>query len=68
VLGEAPPIDSTGDPLLCRAWTLLGTPTIAVPGLTGPSGLPLGAQVVAAQGRDALALAGAALTRKTLAS
>lgn len=66
VLGEAPSIASTGDPLLCRSWTLLGTPTIAVPGLTGPSGLPLGAQVIAAPGRDAVALAGAALTVEVL--
>jgi Asp-tRNA(Asn)/Glu-tRNA(Gln) amidotransferase A subunit family amidase len=56
VLGEAPPRDTTGDPLLCRMWTLLGTPTVAVPGLRGPSGLPLGVQVVAAPGRDAEAL------------
>jgi len=61
VLGEAPPIDTTGDPLLCRAWTLLGTPSISVPGLIGPAGLPLGAQILAASGQDAVALAGAAL-------
>ncbi|AYY12958.1 amidase [Actinobacteria bacterium YIM 96077] len=60
VLGEAPPIDEgTGDPVLCRAWTALGTPAVAVPGLTGPAGLPLGVQVVAAPGRDDLALEGA---------
>lgn len=62
VIGEPPPIETTGDPLHCRAWTLLGTPTVAVPGLTGPTGLPLGAQIVAAPGRDAEALAGADLT------
>lgn len=60
VLGEAPPLDTTGDPLLCRAWTLLGAPTVAVPGLTGPTGLPLGVQVVAPLGRDELGLGGAA--------
>lgn len=60
VLGEAPPgLDATGDPLLCRAWTLLGTPTVAVPGLRGPGGLPLGVQVVAPRGRDGVALAAA---------
>lgn len=60
VLGEAPPIDQgTGDPLLCRAWTALGTPAVSVPGLTGPAGLPLGIQVIAPPGRDVLALAGA---------
>ncbi len=60
VLGEAPPIeDGTGDPLLCRAWTALGTPAVSVPGLTGPAGLPLGVQVIAPPGRDAVALAAA---------
>lgn len=68
VLGEAPPIDSTGDPLACRMWTLLGTPTISVPGLTGPTGLPLGVQVVAAPDRDDLALGGAAFVHDVLAA
>ena len=61
VLGEAPSIETTGDPLLCRQWTLLGTPTVAVPGLTGPAGLPLGVQTVAPVGRDDLALGAAEL-------
>jgi Asp-tRNA(Asn)/Glu-tRNA(Gln) amidotransferase A subunit family amidase len=56
VLGEPPTRETTGDPLCCRTWTLLGTPTVAVPGLVGPEGLPLGVQVVAAPGRDADAL------------
>lgn len=60
VMGEAPPIEAgTGDPLLCRAWTALGTPAVAVPGLTGPDGLPLGVQVIALPGADDVALAGA---------
>lgn len=60
VLGEAPTgLDTTGDPVLCRSWTLLGTPAVAVPGLRGPNGLPLGVQVVAAPGRDAVAVAAA---------
>lgn len=60
VVGEAPVgIDATGDPLFCRIWTLLGTPTVAVPGLRGPSGLPLGVQVVAAPGDDATAIGAA---------
>jgi Asp-tRNA(Asn)/Glu-tRNA(Gln) amidotransferase A subunit family amidase len=68
VLGEAPPIRATGDPLLCRSWTLLGTPTVAVPGLLGPAGLPLGVQTIAAPGEDALALAGAARVAHHLAA
>ncbi|HEX5997430.1 MAG TPA: amidase, partial [Jiangellales bacterium] len=60
VLGEAPLLaHGTGDPLLCRAWTALGTPAVSVPGLTGPSGLPLGMQVIGAPGRDGTALAAA---------
>jgi Asp-tRNA(Asn)/Glu-tRNA(Gln) amidotransferase A subunit family amidase len=60
VVGEAPEgLDATGDPLFCRIWTLLGTPAVAVPGLRGPHGLPVGVQVVADLGRDAVALAAA---------
>jgi len=68
VLGEPPTVESTGDPLLCRMWTLLGTPAIAVPGLTGPSGLPVGVQVVAPPGRDAVALGAAELIASHLAA
>jgi Asp-tRNA(Asn)/Glu-tRNA(Gln) amidotransferase A subunit family amidase len=68
VLGEAPEgLTATGDPLPCRAWTLLGTPAVAVPGLTGPAGAPLGVQVVADRGRDADALAAAAWLGERLA-
>jgi Asp-tRNA(Asn)/Glu-tRNA(Gln) amidotransferase A subunit family amidase len=47
-LGEAPPRSEghTGDPLPCRAWTLLGVPAISVPGMTGPAGMPVGVQLV----------------------
>ncbi len=68
VLGEAPSIETTGDPLLCRQWTLLGTPAVAVPGLTGPAGLPLGVQIVAPIGRDDLALGAAELVEGLLSS
>jgi Asp-tRNA(Asn)/Glu-tRNA(Gln) amidotransferase A subunit family amidase len=51
--GEAPVgHDSTGDPLFCRAWTLLGTPAVSVPGMTGESGMPVGAQLVGRWGAD----------------
>ena len=58
-LGEAPlrAEGSTGDPVCCRAWTLLGVPAISVPGLTGPHGMPVGVQVV---GLDEAAVLGAA--------
>lgn len=59
-VGEAPRgIDATGDPLFGRVWTLLGTPCVAVPGLYGPDGMPLGVQVIAAPGADATAIAAA---------
>jgi Asp-tRNA(Asn)/Glu-tRNA(Gln) amidotransferase A subunit family amidase len=67
VLGEPPPLDEgTGDPLLCRAWTALGTPAVSLPGLTGPNGLPVGVQVIAPRGRDGLALAAAAQVAELL--
>ena len=58
-VGEAPlrSEGSTGDPVFCRAWTLLGVPAISVPGMTGPHGRPVGVQVV---GLDEAAVLGAA--------
>ena len=59
--GEAPEgLDSTGDPIFCRTWTLLGCPVANVPGLHGPSGLPVGVQLVGPPGSDAAVLATAA--------
>jgi amidase len=61
VRGEAPEgLDSTGDPLFCRAWTLLGVPAIAVPAGHGAHGLPVGVQLVGRPGSDhaLIALAG----------
>jgi Asp-tRNA(Asn)/Glu-tRNA(Gln) amidotransferase A subunit family amidase len=53
VSGEAPAgLESTGDPLHCRAWTLLGLPAAAVPGLEGPEGMPVGVQLVGPRGDD----------------
>jgi len=51
-VGEAPQLESTGDPLFCRSWSLLGNPTAAIPGLRGPRGLPLGIQLVGDVGSD----------------
>jgi Asp-tRNA(Asn)/Glu-tRNA(Gln) amidotransferase A subunit family amidase len=45
-------LGDTGDPVFCRVWTLLGTPAISVPGMTGADGLPIGVQLVAAYGRE----------------
>jgi Asp-tRNA(Asn)/Glu-tRNA(Gln) amidotransferase A subunit family amidase len=59
VTGEPPPLDggTTGDPLFCRAWTLLGVPALAVPAGTGPGGAPVGVQLVAPAGGDAALVA-----------
>lgn len=57
VKGEAPAgLESTGDPLFCRMWTLLGLPCVSLPGMLGPNGLPLGAQIIGPRYRDDLAL------------
>ncbi len=55
--GTAPAsLGTTGDSRFNRLWTLLGLPCVNVPGYAGNNGLPLGLQVVAPFGRDALAL------------
>jgi Asp-tRNA(Asn)/Glu-tRNA(Gln) amidotransferase A subunit family amidase len=51
--GEAPQgLDSTGNPIFCTAWTLLGTPAISLPLLRGANGMPLGVQLVGQRGND----------------
>ncbi|MBI4182952.1 MAG: amidase [Proteobacteria bacterium] len=45
--GEAPKgVGLAGDPIFNSVWTLLHVPTVTVPAFTGPSGLPIGVQVV----------------------
>jgi Asp-tRNA(Asn)/Glu-tRNA(Gln) amidotransferase A subunit family amidase len=58
--GEAPDVATTGDPIFNRVWSALGGPAITVPAGAGPSGLPLGVQVVGLPGTDARVLACAA--------
>jgi amidase len=50
----------TGDPVFCTLWTLAGASAISLPSGFSRSGLPLGTQLVAAPGQDALLLATAA--------
>ncbi|MGJ3258371.1 MAG: amidase [Rhodospirillales bacterium] len=51
--GEAPEgLESTGDAAFQRLWTLLGVPTVTLPKLQGPKGLPIGLQVVGRHGHD----------------
>jgi Asp-tRNA(Asn)/Glu-tRNA(Gln) amidotransferase A subunit family amidase len=45
-------LDFTGDPLFCRAWTLVGGPSISLPIAWTPGGLPAGVQVVGAPYSD----------------
>jgi Asp-tRNA(Asn)/Glu-tRNA(Gln) amidotransferase A subunit family amidase len=53
-LGTAPKgLDSTGDPVFCSLWTLLGMPAITLPLMQGENGLPLGVQLVGRKGYDA---------------
>jgi Asp-tRNA(Asn)/Glu-tRNA(Gln) amidotransferase A subunit family amidase len=61
VVGEAPEgLASTGDPRFARLWTLLGLPSLAVPGATGSTGMPVGVQLIAPPGRDTELLSTAA--------
>ena len=63
--GEAPKgLHATGDPAFNRIWTQLQLPCINVPAGTGPSSLPVGVQLAARTGQDALLL-GAALALET---
>lgn len=67
-LGVAPVgLDFTGDPVMCRPWTLLGAPTTNLPAYRRGDGLPVGVQVVSPKLDDvfflrALASLEAALT------
>jgi amidase len=58
-LGVPPLFDlaSTGDSLLCRPFTLLGGPALALPGAWTPAGLPVGLQLVGAAHHDRALLA-----------
>jgi len=59
-IGEAPTCETTGDPRFCSRWTFVGAPALVIPTGLGPSGLPLGLQLVGARGSDRRLLAAAA--------
>ncbi len=71
-LGVAPEgLDFTGDPVMCRPWTLLGLPAANVPAFRRTDGLPVGVQFVGLRPDDLsylnqLALAEAALSQSVL--
>lgn len=58
-------LEATGDPVFSRAWTLLGLPCCAVPGLR-VNGLPVGLQLVGRQGEERALLAVSAALRRAL--
>lgn len=65
--GEAPAgLGATGDPLFCRAWTLLGLPCVHLPFARGGHGLPVGVQLVGRIGDDHRLLAAAHWVQRRL--
>jgi Asp-tRNA(Asn)/Glu-tRNA(Gln) amidotransferase A subunit family amidase len=52
-LGEAPDIETTGNPVFCATWTYLGTPAVTLPLMAGEAGLPIGVQLVGRRDNDA---------------
>ena len=66
--GEAPKgLERTGDASFNRGWTMLHLPCITVPAGTGPTGLPVGVQLVARKEDDARLLSAAAFLEAALA-
>jgi len=64
---EAPrSLESTGDPVFNRAWTLLGVPCVTVPHGKGAHGLPLGVQLVGPFAGDAALLGWAQWAARSL--
>ncbi len=66
-IGEAPKgLASTGDPVFGSSWTVLHGPAVTLPVFTGPTGLPLGAQITGPRGNDASTLLCAEWVRRAL--
>jgi Asp-tRNA(Asn)/Glu-tRNA(Gln) amidotransferase A subunit family amidase len=56
--GEAPAdLTQTGSPAFCTIWSLCGVPAVTIPAGLGPTGLPLGLQIVGRKSCDANVLA-----------
>ncbi|HZD64627.1 MAG TPA: amidase [Acidimicrobiales bacterium] len=67
-LGAAPRgLDSTGDPVLCRPFTLLGLPAANIPAYRRGDGLPVGVQAVGLDGDDRALLGALASIEAVLA-
>jgi Asp-tRNA(Asn)/Glu-tRNA(Gln) amidotransferase A subunit family amidase len=55
VSGEAPVgLNATGNAAHCLIWTSAHVPCMTLPLFTGPNGLPVGAQLIAARNNDRL--------------
>ncbi|MBM3508819.1 MAG: amidase [Alphaproteobacteria bacterium] len=66
--GEAPKgLESTGNPLFGRIWSLLQAPSVNLPGHTGRNKLPVGVQVIGAFGQDDRLIAVAQWMEKRIA-
>jgi Asp-tRNA(Asn)/Glu-tRNA(Gln) amidotransferase A subunit family amidase len=66
-LGVAPKgFAYTGDPVMCRPWTLLGLPAANIPAYRRQDGLPVGVQFVGVAGDDLSFLADLALAETVL--
>lgn len=66
--GPAPRgLDSTGDPVMNLPWTHAGLPTLSVPLMASPEGLPMGLQISARFGQDTWAFWAAEQLRGLLA-
>ncbi len=63
---EAPTPETTGDPIFCSRWSLLGVPAVTIPVGRGPAGLPLGLQLVGAPDDDARLLGAAAWAQRVV--
>jgi Asp-tRNA(Asn)/Glu-tRNA(Gln) amidotransferase A subunit family amidase len=59
---------TTGTSAFNRAWTLLGTPCLNVPGASGVNGLPMGLQLIAPPGEDSRCLAAGVMLEGLLRS
>jgi len=67
-VGEAPlGLDSTGDASFNSIWTLMHVPVVNVPGLVGPTGLPVGVSLTARRYEDRKVIAVAGLVSRLFA-
>jgi amidase len=65
--GEAPKgLKTTGESVFNRVWTAMYVPAVTVPVFTGPTGLPIGAQLVGPFGMDHKTLVHAEWVRRAL--